>query len=56
MRDKTPIRMLIVLGIAAAMLLFSSCESEYCENCYTYRYSNGATEYVCVEYICDSYE
>ena len=54
--DNTWKKILVVIGLASSILLLSSCGDNYCEDCYTIRYSNGATEWVCVEYICDGYE
>ena len=42
-------KVLLVLGLGLAML---SCEPVMCEDCYTYTYSDGSTEWVCVEYDC----
>jgi len=45
----------IILGLLL-VLGFASCEPELCEDCYTYTYSDGTTEWVCVEYDCDTYD
>ena len=44
---------LICVAIAVfGILLFGSCEPVMCEDCYTYTYSDGSTDWVCVEYDC----
>lgn len=35
-----------------ALGLLTSCEPVMCEDCYTYTYSDGSTDWVCVEYDC----
>ena len=32
-----------------------SCSPEPCEDCYTTTYSDGSTEWMCVEYDCSDY-
>jgi hypothetical protein len=41
--------------VAIATLGLLSCEPEMCEDCYTYTYSDGSTEWMCVEYDCSDY-
>lgn len=44
---------LVVIGIVAfGVLLAVGCEPAPCEDCYTYTYSDGSTEWMCVEYDC----
>ena len=43
----------LILGIVAGGM--TSCEPEPCEDCYTYTYSDGSTEWVCIEYDCSIY-
>ena len=43
---------LIVISTLATLF---SCEPEICEDCYTYTYSDGSTEWMCVEYDCNDY-
>ena len=44
---------LVCVAIAVfGILLFGSCEPVMCEDCYTYTYSDGSTDWVCVEYDC----
>ena len=38
-----------------AAVLLMSCEQAPCEDCYTYTYSDGSVEWVCVEYDCTDY-
>ena len=47
---------LICVAIAVfGILLFSSCYADsMCEDCYTYTYSDGSTEWMCVEYDCST--
>ena len=40
------------LVILVTTLGLMSCEPEMCEDCYTYTYSDGSTEWMCVEYDC----
>ena len=42
--------LLVVLGLGLGLL--TSCEPVMCEDCYTYTYSDGSTDWVCVEYDC----
>jgi hypothetical protein len=42
-------KVLLVLGLGLGLL---SCEPEICEDCYTYTYSDGTVEWMCVEYNC----
>jgi len=44
-----------VLLVAVATLGLLSCEPEMCEDCYTYTYSDGTIEWVCIEYDCSDY-
>jgi hypothetical protein len=47
---------IILIGIAAlGLLMVFSCAPEPCEDCYTYTYSDGSTEWMCVEYDCSDY-
>jgi hypothetical protein len=47
--------MLIAL-ISFVPLAMTSCDNnESCEDCYTYTYSDGSTEWMCVEYDCSDY-
>ena len=47
------------LSLLVAMLSFGvvnmSCTPEPCEDCYTFTYSDGSTEWICVEYDCSDY-
>lgn len=47
------------LSLLVAMLSLGfttmSCTPEPCEDCYTYTYSDGSTEWMCVEYDCSDY-
>ena len=45
-------KVLLFLGILTLTL---SCEPELCEDCYTYTFSDGSTEWMCVEYDCSDY-
>ena len=47
-------RLKILLALIGIVALFS-CEPEMCEDCYYYTYSDGSTEWVCVEYDCSTY-
>ena len=47
------LRLVIICVIALGLNFMMSCEPEPCEDCYTYTYSDGSTEWVCVEYDCD---
>ena len=45
---------IVLIGIVALGILFAvGCEPAPCEDCYTYTYSDGSTEWMCVEYDCD---
>lgn len=44
-----------VLLVAIATLGLMSCEPDMCEDCYTYTYSDGSTEWMCVEFECSDY-
>ena len=46
-------RNLLLLSILFMGL--TSCEPTMCEDCYTYTYSDGTSDWVCVEYQCDDY-
>lgn len=41
-----------LLVLVMIMGLFTSCEPDMCEDCYTYTYSDGSTEWMCIEYEC----
>jgi len=41
------------LGLALALGLMS-CEPDMCEDCYSYTYSDGTIEWMCVEYECST--
>jgi hypothetical protein len=43
-----------LLGLLILVTLFA-CEPEMCEDCYTYTYSDGSTEWMCIEYDCSTY-
>ena len=47
------LRLVIICVIALGAVFFTSCEPAPCEDCYTYTYSDGSTEWMCVEYDCD---
>ena len=42
----------VLLLLVVIIGLFTSCEQEPCQDCYTYTYSDGSTEWMCVEYKC----
>ena len=42
----------VLLVLVVVIGLFTSCEQEPCQDCYTYTYSDGSTEWICVEYEC----
>lgn len=42
----------VLLLLVVIIGLFTSCEQEPCQDCYTYTYSDGSTEWMCVEYEC----
>ena len=42
----------VLLVLVVIIGLFTSCEQEPCQDCYTYTYSDGSTEWICVEYEC----
>lgn len=42
----------VLLVLVVIIGLFTSCEQEPCQDCYTYTYSDGSTEWMCVEYEC----
>ena len=45
---------LVAIGLTiAGCLSFGSCEPVPCETCYTYTYSDGSTDWMCVEYDCE---
>ena len=46
------LRLAIIFTIALGVNFMMSCEPAPCEDCYTYTYSDGSTEWVCVEYDC----
>ena len=48
------VKLLLIL-IVSSMIVFAtaSCEPAPCEDCYTYTYSDGSTEWMCIEYDCD---
>ena len=44
---------ILCIGIVALGILFATgCEPAPCEDCYTYTYSDGSTDWMCVEYDC----
>lgn len=45
-------REILIFTLIAFALSLMSCE-ELCEDCYTYKYSDGTEEWMCVEYECD---
>ena len=45
-------KLLSVLAVVMFTFTLTSCEPEMCEDCYTYTYSDGTTEWMCVEYDC----
>jgi len=46
-------KILFVLGFISLM----GCEPDLCQDCYTVYYSDGNSDWVCVEYNCeDGYE
>ena len=47
------LRLVIICVIALGINFMMSCEPAPCEDCYTYTYSDGSTEWVCIEYDCD---
>lgn len=50
------IKLVKLSAIAAFVsIVFLSCSPEPCEDCYTYTYSDGSTEWMCVEYDCSDY-
>ena len=48
------LRLVVICVIALGITFMISCEPAPCEDCYTYTYSDGSTEWVCIEYDCDS--
>jgi len=48
------LRLVVICTLALGAVFFTSCEPAPCEDCYTYTYSDGSTEWMCVEYSCDS--
>ncbi len=44
-----------VTFMLVATLGFTSCEPDMCEDCYSYTYSDGTTEWMCIEYDCSDY-
>jgi hypothetical protein len=48
------LRLVVICVLALGAVFFTSCEPAPCEDCYTYTYSDGSTEWMCVEYSCDS--
>ena len=47
------LRLVVICVIALGINLMMSCEPAPCEDCYTYTYSDGSTEWVCIEYDCE---
>ena len=47
------VKMLIVAIVSLCILFTVGCEPAPCEDCYTYTYSDGSTEWMCIEYDCD---
>ena len=46
------LRLVVICLIALGVNFMMSCEPAPCEDCYTYTYSDGSTEWMCVEYDC----
>ena len=54
-KEKTIERVVKTVAIALTIgicIILGSCEPVMCEDCYTYTYSDGSTDWVCVEYDC----
>ena len=45
----------LVLLFGTIIMVLLSCTPEPCEDCYTFTYSDGSTEWMCVEYDCADY-
>lgn len=45
-------KVLAVLSVLLLTVSLTSCEPTMCEDCYTYTYSDGTTEWMCIEYDC----
>jgi hypothetical protein len=43
----------LILGVVAGAAF--SCEPELCEDCYTVTYSDGSSDWTCIEYDCSTY-
>ena len=42
---------IVILGF----FLIQGCTPEPCEDCYKYTYSDGTSEWICVEYDCSDF-
>ena len=54
-KEKTIERVVKTIALALTIgicIILGSCEPVMCEDCYTYTYSDGSTDWVCVEYDC----
>ncbi len=49
------VRLSVIAMFMSIGFIFLSCSPEPCEDCYTYTYSDGTTEWMCVEYDCSDY-
>ena len=47
------LRLVVICMLALGAVFITSCEPAPCEDCYTYTYSDGSTEWMCIEYDCD---
>jgi hypothetical protein len=48
------LRLAVISIIALGVNFMMSCEPAPCEDCYTYTYSDGSTDWMCVEYDCST--
>jgi hypothetical protein len=46
------IRLSLIVLFTLIGFTFLSCTEEPCEDCYTFTYSDGSEEWMCVEYEC----
>ena len=56
-KEKTIERVVKIVVLALTIgvcIILGSCEPVMCEDCYTYTYSDGSTDWVCVEYDCST--